>query len=248
MKIINTSLYPDSLPKNEFDNYLAKGWYRMTQNIFSVTHWFNYETIEVDRVWWLRYHIQNIQSHRSHRKIRKMNAEFDVEYEKYDEIPEEDHLLYDRYYEWIQFDGYISLDRCLYGEKENKKIFNSWSISVLDQGKVIAKGIIDLGEKAIMAKVNFFDPDYAKYSPGKFIMLKSIDFLREKEFKWYYPGYVIVNRPKFDYKLFIGKESAEYYDPEIEKWKPYDDAILRPEILTEDEKSLLEDVYFRFWR
>ena len=218
MKIINTSLYPDSLPKNEFDNYLAKGWYRMTQNIFSVTHWFNFETIEVDRVWWLRYHIQNIQSHRSHRKIRKMNAEFDVEYEKYDEIPKEDHLLYDRYYEWIQFDGYISLDRCLYGEK------------------------------AIMAKVNFFDPDYAKYSPGKFIMLKSIDFLREKGFEWYYPGYVIVNRPKFDYKLFIGKESAEYYDPEIEKWKPYDDAILRPEILTEEEKSLLEDVYFRFWR
>ena len=248
MKIINTTIYPESLSPAELDEYLAKGWYSMSQHIFSITHWLNYETFDVDRVWWLRYHIQKIQSHRSHRKIRKMNSKFEVKYEKYDVIPEEDQLLYDRYYEWIQFDGYISLDRCLYGEKENKNLFNSWSINVLDKDKVIAKGIIDLGQKAIMAKVNFFDPEYTKYSLGKFLMLKSIDFMQQNGFEWYYPGYIIVNRPKFNYKLFLGRESAEYYDPETEKWNPYDDKIMIREIRTEEEKRLLEDVYFRFWR
>ena len=60
--------------------------------------------------------------------------------------------------------------------------------------------------------------------------------------------HLIVNRPKFDYKLFLGKESAEYYDPETEIWKSYDDVIMSPEIITEEEKRLLEDVYFRYWR
>ena len=79
-------------------------------------------------------------------------------------------------------------------------------------------------------------------------MLKSIDFMQQNGFEWYYPGYIIVNRPKFNYKLFLGRESAEYYDPETEKWNPYDDKIMIREIRTEEEKRLLEDVYFRFWR
>lgn len=248
MKIINTALHPDTLSPSELDDYLAQGWYRMTQNIFSVTHWLNYETFEVDRVWWLRFHIDNIRTHRSHQKIRKLNARFEVKYEKYGTISEDDDVLYKQYCEWISFDGYSSLESCLFGDVPPKNLFNSWSILIADKGKVIAKGIIDLGEKAIMAKVNFFNPEYTRYSLGKFLMLKSMDFMRENGFEWYYPGYVIVNRPKFDYKLFLGKESAEYYDPDAENWKPYDDTIMIPEIRSTEEEHLLKDVYFSFWR
>lgn len=248
MKIVNTTIYPDSLEPSELDNYLGKGWYRMAQHIFSVTHWPNYETLEVDRVWWLRFQIDRISTHRSHQKIRKMNSRFEVKYEKYDTIPESDHSLYKKYYQWISFDGYPTLTSCLYGDGLNKNIFNSWSISVSDKGKFIAKGIIDLGEKAIMAKVNFFDPAYERYSLGKYLMLKSIDFMLENGYKWYYPGYIIVNRPKFDYKLFLGKESAEYYNPDIENWKAYDDDIMIPENRNEEEENLLSNVYFRFFR
>jgi hypothetical protein len=72
--------------------------------------------------------------------------------------------------------------------------------------------------------------------------------MREKGFEWYYPGYLLVNRPRFNYKLFLGKSSAEYYDPETETWKPYHDDLLIPEVLSDEERRLLYDVYFRFFR
>jgi arginine-tRNA-protein transferase len=248
MTIINTVHYPESLLPEEVDDYLSKGWYRMTQYIFSVTHWLNAETLEVDRVWWLRFHVNAIASHPSHRRILKDNAKFEVRYEPYTEISLDDLVLYERYWQHIQFDTYDTLAGCLYGEEENKNLFNSWSIGVYDDGVLIAKGIIDLGHKAVMAKVNFYHPAYAKYSLGKFLILKSLDFMREKGFEWYYPGYLLVNRPRFNYKLFLGKSSAEYYDPETETWKPYHDDLLIPEVLSDEERRLLYEVYFRFFR
>ena len=94
MKVINASLHPKSLSPAEFDDYLAQGWYRMYQYIFSVSHLLNYDTFEVDRVWWLRYPIHSIQSHRSHQKIRKKNSSFEVRVEKFISITAEDEELY----------------------------------------------------------------------------------------------------------------------------------------------------------
>ena len=248
MKIINTSLHPESLAPEEFDSYLSQGWYRMTQYLFSISHLFSYRSFDIDRVWWLRYHINAIQSHRSHRRIENLNSRFEVKYDKFESISTEDEALYSRYYQFIDFDGYSSLASCLFDEKEDKKLFNTYTITVLDGANQIAKAYIDLGEKAVLAKVNFYDPDYAKYSLGKFLILKTIEFMRKNDYEWYYPGYIVVDRPKFLYKLFLGKESAEYYHPDSETWKRYCDSILLPEQRTEEEEHLLRNVYFRFFR
>ncbi|MFM7770909.1 MAG: hypothetical protein ACKO8Q_10170 [Bacteroidota bacterium] len=48
-----------------------------------------------------------------------------------------------------------------------------------------------------------------------------------------------MGRPKFDYKLFLGKESAEFYNPDLENWLPYSDSIMEPETRTEEEQKLL---------
>jgi arginyl-tRNA--protein-N-Asp/Glu arginylyltransferase len=247
MKIINTSLHPESLSSIEFDSYLSKGWYRMYQYIFTVSHLFNYDTFDIDRVWWLRYPIDNIQSHRSHRKIKYRNAGFKVKIEKFISITSEDEGLYNRYFQYIDFKGYKNLCESLFDNKENIGLFNTWSISVYDDGKLFAKALIDLGEKAVMAKINFYDPAYAFYSPSKYLILKTIDFMRDNGYQYYYPGYIVVRRPKFLYKLFLGKESAQYYNPDTESWHPYNDLILLPEVSTEEE-GLLKNVYFRFFR
>lgn len=248
MKIINRSVYPETIKPQELDNYLANGWYRMQQHLFTVSHWLNGENFHVDRVWWLRFHINNILEHRSHRKIMKACQGFTVTFDKHEDVTEESIELYERYIRSVDFEGYESLEGCLYGDKPNQRIFNSWSISVRDNEQLIAQGIIDLGEKSILAKVNFYEPAYKQYSLGKFLILKTLEFMRKKGFEWYYPGYVIVDRPKFDYKFFLGKESAEYYDAETETWKPYNDVIMLPEIRTEEEEDLLLNIYFRFFR
>ncbi|MFN5422495.1 MAG: hypothetical protein ACK5AO_04445 [bacterium] len=249
MRIINDYFHPIfPLQPEELDYYLSFGWYRMYQHLFTVTHWLSQDDFKVDRVWWLRYNVYRILSHRSHRKILKDASEFTTTYEKYASVSEEDELLFEKYNSATKFEGYRSLKQCLYRKEENMEIFNTWSITVSHHDQIIARGLIDLGKTSVLAKVNFYDPVYSKYSMGKFLMLKTLEFMRDNALLWYYPGYIIVGRPKFDYKLFLGKESAEYYDPETETWKPYTDEILKTEVITEEEKHLLYDVYFPFFR
>ena len=248
MKIYNYKIDLDHLSGDEFDDDLARGWHRMHQDLFTVTHWLNSKNYDIDRVWWLRFNMNNIKSHRSHRQMLKACREFEVSYAPYTDIEDADNLLYKKYISSVDFDGYETLQQSLYNNEENKNIFNSWSVAVRHNNQLIARGIIDLGETSVLAKLNFFDPEYKKYSMGKFLMLKTLEFMQERGLEWYYPGYIIVGRPKFDYKLFLGKDSAEYYDPEIEAWRKYSDEIMKPEVRTEEEKNLLENVYFRFFR
>ena len=247
MKIYNYTEQPDELNPEDFDDYLARGWYRMYQNLFTVTHWLNGDTFEMDRVWWLRYDAGSINVHPSHKKILRRAGRFGISIEAYDEIPEEDVELYAKYRSWISFDGYDNLSKCLYDDEENLGLFDTWAISVRDGDRLIAKGLIDLGSNAVMAKVSFYDPEYIRFSPGKLLMLLEVEFMREQGFRWYYPGYVIVGRPKFDYKLFLGRETAEYFDPEVECWKPFREKIMEPEIRTEDEDAELIHHFIRHW-
>jgi arginine-tRNA-protein transferase len=247
MKIYNYTEQPDFLPAEDFDDYLARGWYRMYQYLFTVTHWLNGDTFEMDRVWWLRYDVSKTLVHASHKKILKKAAHFTVTVDPYQQIEAEDAELYSRYRAWISFDGYDSLSKCLYNDGENMELFDTWAISVRDGERLIAKGLIDLGSNAVMAKVSFYDPEYVKFSPGKLLMLLETQFMRQQGYQWYYPGYVIVGRPKFDYKLFLGRETAEFFDPEDETWKPFCASIMEPEIRTEEEELELIHHFIRHW-
>lgn len=241
MKIYYEKLAPRSLHPLLFDAFLERGWYRMYQHIFTVTHWLNAETLEIDRVWWIRYHRDAIQEHGSHKKILKKNRDMRVVFGEFKGITEEDQRLFSMYSESTDFDGYSSLSRCLYGTEEPQEgsLFDTRMISVYDGSKLVARGLFDLGSKAVMGKINYFDPAYRSYSPSKFMILKIIEQMRKQGWEWFYPGYIIVGRPKFDYKLFLGKESAEYFNPDLEKWLPYTEDIMQPETRTEEEQRLL---------
>jgi len=43
----------------------------------------------------------------------------------------------------------------------------------------------------------------------------------ERQLDYYYPGYIVMNFPKFDYKLEAGEGICEIYDTMKEKWAPY---------------------------
>lgn len=246
--IYNRSFSPDHLSPQELDKYLAEGWYRLHQNMFSITHLRNYENNNVDRVWWLRFPVSEIKFNRSHRRILSKNSQFKVSIEKYNYVSELDEQLYETYKVGIKFQTNSSLHDNLYRDESDKQIFNTWTINVYDQQKLIYKGIIDLGEKAVLAKVNFYDHNYKKYSPGKFMILKTIEFMKEQGFEWYYPGYIIVDRPSLNYKLFLGKGFAQYYDPDKDYWNPYNDSILQEEEVTREEYNFIHNVVFRYWR
>ena len=228
---------PEELSPISFDRYLARGWFRMKQDIFTSSHNLYEEenTDTIKRVWWLRYNINEFGMRPSHRRLLKKIQRFNISIEKFDDNSIEEHELYDRYKESIDFDGYFSLTSFLYTRNKCRSIYNSQIIRIRDGKNLIAAGIFDVGMKAAASGIHFFDPSYSKYSLGKAMMLVTIDYMRHAKMKWYYPGYIIVGKPKLNYKLFLGEEKAQYYDYKTRNWLIYQSSILEEEEYTEEQ-------------
>ena len=67
-------------------------------------------------------------------------------------------------------------------------------------------------------------------------MLLTLDFLKSKGYTFYYPGYLVSGISKMDYKLFIGKEATAYFEAVSQTWKNFNDDILKPEDLTQNDR------------
>lgn len=226
---------PSAILGSELDRRLAEGWFRMHQEIFTTTHLFSQD--DIYRVHWLRYDLSQFTERASHRRLRKLNSKFRVTVEDLVEVSPRHEALFAKYRASIDFDGADSVSHALYGEEPLAlNIYNTKVISIYDGDKLIAAGYFDVGEDAGASILHFFDPAYPRTSLGRFMMLLTIDFLRSNGSKFYYPGYVVAGKPKMNYKLFLGREIATYYEPTTGVWLPFDETILRGERLTEADK------------
>jgi arginine-tRNA-protein transferase len=214
---------PDSISGYELDQLLALGWYRMHQYLFTSSH---IGLEEPHRVHWLRYAIHEIRSHTSHRRIMNRNKYFRVSIEDVTTLRSDHAELHRRYRAAIDFDGALSIEECLFGGEQTSSIFNTKCISVFDGNTLIAGGYFDVGATAAASILHFFDPAYNKYSPGKYLILITIDYLKGNGYHFYYPGYVVEGVSKMDYKLFLGREQAQYFDPMSITWKYFEESIL----------------------
>ncbi len=220
------SLQPESIDGRQLDVVLSLGWYRMHQGIFTTSH---VEMGGIYRVHWLRYFIHSLVERQTHKRIRQRAKRFSFTIEDFDpgKIRLDHSVLHAHYRAYIDFEGANSIQECLLHEEGYRSnIFNTKCISVFDEHKLVAGGYLDLGEKAAASILHFFDPDYARYSLGKYLILITIDYLKENGYDYYYPGYVVQHLKKMDYKLFLGKEHAEYFEPETVSWKKFQDSIL----------------------
>jgi len=230
----HNSLTPDSLSGSELDRYLALGWYRMHQAIFTTTHLIH---DDCQRVHWLRFPIAEIVDREPHRRIRKRNTIFTVTIEDLVNIRMDHEELYERYRASIDFNGALSIHQSLFGDEDaDINIFITKCISVYDGDLLIAGGYFDIGAHAGTSILHFFDPTYKRYSLGKYLVLLTLDFLKTEGFEFYYPGYVVAGNAKMDYKLFIGKKVAQYFDVETQAWRSFKESILAAEQYTDQEK------------
>lgn len=220
-------LRPAEIADSDLDVLLALGWYRMEQTIFTSSH---VGLDEIYRVHWLRYAVNEIKDHHSHRRIRKKNKRFSFSIEDLSIIHLSHQQLYSRYRASIDFDGAATIEECLFGEEPSGgNIFKTKCLSVFDNEKLIAGGYFDVGEKAAASILHFFDPAYKKNSLGKYLILLTIDYLKSNGYHYYYPGYVVEGNSKMDYKLFLGKAQAQYFDADGSLWKYFEDRIpIRP--------------------
>lgn len=216
------SYKPDRvIPPEGIDRLLELGWYRMHQGIFTCSH---VNLGGIYPVHWLRFAIAIIEERATHRRIRKKNAAFTHQIEDFNpnSIRVDHQLLHARYRASIDFDGANSIEESLLGEAySGLNVFNTKCISIFYRDKLIAGGYFDIGRNSAASILHFFDPDFSKHSLGKYLILLTIDYLKQHGFTWYYPGYIVEGMPKMDYKLFLGKE-VEYFDPEVIQWEKFD--------------------------
>jgi leucyl-tRNA---protein transferase len=218
------SVRPESISGQVLDQLLALGWYRMHQTLFTCSH---IGMNDEHRVHWLRYDIGQIKKHASHQRIRRKNKSFQFTIQPLKSVDEAAIELYDRYYASIDFDGASSIQQCLWGDEDTAStIFDTKCVSIFDQSKLIAVGYFDCGNKAAASILHGYHPDYSRYSLGKYLILLTLDYLRTNDYRYYYPGYVIEDLDKMDYKLFLGKDQAEYFKPEILSWQLFKDELL----------------------
>lgn len=221
--------------KNDIlDDLLSRGYYRIFNKMFTTTSIDVYRvgnSTYIEPVFWLRTVVNKIKvnEHQQHkfRNCSRFTCTI-IPLMMNKEIEE----LFTKYKNYINFDpGDIIEEYSVLNKIGNP--FTSKMVLIMDKGKLIATGFFDEGSNSIMGLSNIYDPAYSKYSLGKFLMLKKIEYAIQNNIKYYYTGYIGLRSNKLDYKVFPNENVVEVYMPFHNEWKPFS--------LT--DKSLLEIYY-----
>jgi len=205
-----------SISPEELDQYLARGWYRMDQHIFT-TPFLQEEGFVFRDTIWLRHRLSAFQFPKWFRKMKK-DLQFSVEIA--DARPTAGHeFLYQLYRESKPEDWAESLEDILYGEKADT-VFNTKMINIHCGEELVAAGFFDMGANSAAGIVNFYHPQYSRYSLGKYLYYLSVEFAISQGLEFFYPGYFAPGNPHFDYKLTMDKGSLEFYQAIYKAWYP----------------------------
>jgi arginyl-tRNA--protein-N-Asp/Glu arginylyltransferase len=209
--------YPEEVSAQLLDDYLSKGWYRIHQML--ITTDLIAKDDEFFAVFWLRYRLQDYRHSKKSQKLLQASNEFTKQIEPLqftDELEE----LFATYRTQIDFDMSESVKTYLLGDR-TENVFNSQLLTIRDDGKLIAAGCYDEADTSLMGLLSIYDPAYKKYSLGKVLLLLKLEEAMRLEKIYFYPGYISLHTPKFDYKLFPDLEATEVYNRLLDEWQPY---------------------------
>lgn len=213
IKAIN---FPIELTGSELDDYLARGWFRMGQTIFTTD--FIPMAEHIYPVYWLRVVLDKVQYGKKQKRLLAINKNLAIDFRPF-QVTEELENLYSIYKASVDFDASPTVESFLLNGSSNS-VYDTCVIELRDAGQLIAAGIFDNGKTGIAGIMNFYHPQYKAKSLGKYLMLLKINYAIAENKTYYYPGYIASGYSKFDYKLFPALEATEIYDSEREEWKP----------------------------
>lgn len=199
--------YPQTLSPDRLDRYLADGWFRGA-NMLCRSQLVCFEE-DLYSVMNIRLNLKNFDFKKSLRKLNNRNGRiFQVEIGPAS-VNEAKERLYQG--QKHRFKGFIfnTLSQFLYSDYW-QSVFETYEVCVYDGDRLVAVSYFDVGKESIASILGLHDPEYQKYSLGMYTMLLEVQFALDAEMQFFYPGYVLDNYPKFDYKLRLG--SMEHYD------------------------------------
>ncbi|MEZ0609331.1 GNAT family N-acetyltransferase [Fibrella sp. WM1] len=201
----------------DLDLFLSMGYFRMHQNVFTC----NFLVFEekLYPVHWLRVDLERVAFGKTQRQLLNRTARFSFEAKPF-QLTDEIKALHARYRQHIDFDAPVSIEESLYSGPLFTE-FDTWGLEIRDQERLIAVGIFDRGNHTIAGIMNVYDPEYRRYSLGKVLMLKKIEFAQQQGLTYYYPGYIVSGMPKFDYKVTAAESATELLDAAYDDWIPF---------------------------
>lgn len=208
--------YPEYISPDELDEYLAKGWYRMGQAMFTTQ--FLFADHKFLSALWLRLHLGGYRFPKRIQKIFDRNRrQFQVEVQP-GILTEEKEAVYQRYR--AKFKGQIAptLYYSLFDGQEHN-VFQTYEVVLRQKGNLVAFSYFDIGRTSLTSIIGIYDPAFASFSLGLQTMLEEIHFGIEQGFQYFYPGYVVPGNDRFDYKLRIGE--VDYFDLRKGLWLPF---------------------------
>ncbi len=205
------------MPLHELDFLLSIGYFRMQQDVFTC-RCVQFEGA-IYPVYWLRIVLEDVHFGPKQSRLFRINAQYGVSVRRF-VLTDEVESLFARYRNGIAFDTYGTVEACLLNGATTSQ-FDTYSVEVRDGTKLIAVGIFDNAGQSIAGIVNFYDPDYHRQSLGKYLMLLKTEYARQRGLTYYYPGYIVGNYPKFDYKLFTCEAATEVFDEPCVRWLPF---------------------------
>lgn len=214
--MIVQTYFPQRLSPARYDAYLASGWFRGSVMLYKM----DLLCVENDlfSVVNIRLNLDTyIHKKRMRKILRKNNEEFSfiIGSAKVDVDRDQ---LYQSHKD--KFKGFIhnNLSDYLHAGFP-RTVFDTKEVAVYHGDKLIAVSYFDNGENSIASLLGLYDQSYNSYSLGLYTMLLEIEFAKEQNKKWYYPGYVLDKKSSFNYKLQLGE--YEYYNKN-KRWSRYE--------------------------
>lgn len=209
---------PEILSGEELDHYLNEGWFRNGQRVFT-TNFLNFNSKLYSAIW-LRIQLKQSKSDSTFKKLSKLNNRFNITIQPASITPEKE-ALFQQYRLGMPFAASQTLHTLLYGDS-SFDIFNTYEVLLHDGDALIGVGYFDIGNKSAAGIISFYDLAYKKHSLGKYLILLKVNYCKEIELDFFYPGYFAPNYPAFDYKLSIGRDSLSYLQLSSQNWVSID--------------------------
>lgn len=204
----------ECISPKQLDSFLELGWFRMGQSMFT-TNFLVFGNEQFNALW-LRVNLKEFELSVSQKKLLKQNERFSVEVVSGNITSAKEDLFY-RYRQSLLFSIAPSLQNLLTGNSLFD-IFESRHLEIYDGRTLIGCGVFDIGENSAQGIVSIFDPNYKKYSLGKYLFLQKILFLKSAGYEYFFPGYFVPGYKQFDYKLEMAKSSTYFLDFGQRKW------------------------------
>ncbi len=75
-----------------------------------------------------------------------------------------------------------------------------YEVLYFDGSRLVGVDLVDILPSGISSIYFYYDPDYARLSPGKYSLLRQILMAKERGLRWIYLGYYVQGCPSLEYK------------------------------------------------